>query len=97
MTQRDLFSKSGLPGQRNLFPDTGVPDDMVQTPAEPKTGQVWRHLETGINTTVAGCFGGTVRHIQDNQTEHWLLATSLFLEWYEFVSDYPSMAKGGTR
>ncbi len=27
--QRDLFSKKGLPGQKNLFADTGVPDEMV--------------------------------------------------------------------
>lgn len=28
--QGALFGKEGLPGQQNLFPDKGVPDDMVQ-------------------------------------------------------------------
>jgi hypothetical protein len=28
--QETLFGKEGLPGQQNLFPDKGVPDDMVQ-------------------------------------------------------------------
>ena len=31
--QNSLFSKAGLPGQKNLFADVGVPDDMT-----PQTG-----------------------------------------------------------
>ncbi len=34
--QGSLFAKEGLPGQKNLFPDKGVPDDMV---AEPVSGE----------------------------------------------------------
>jgi hypothetical protein len=30
--EQALFSKSGLPGQKNLFADVGVPEDMVQKP-----------------------------------------------------------------
>lgn len=32
--QQSLFSKSGLPGQQNLFADKGVPEDMVAKPAD---------------------------------------------------------------
>lgn len=32
LTQKTLFSTEGAPGQMNLFPDDGVPDDMVAKP-----------------------------------------------------------------
>lgn len=31
-TQATLFSKTGKPGQANLFADIGVPDDLVAKP-----------------------------------------------------------------
>jgi hypothetical protein len=39
--QQALFGKSGQPGQRNLFADKGVPEDLVQKQPEPKGDTPW--------------------------------------------------------
>lgn len=44
--QQALFGKSGLPGQQNLFADTGVPDDMVAKPVSEPTPETAEQPET---------------------------------------------------
>lgn len=61
--------------------------------ARARAGEVWRHKETGELTTIDHESRGTVRHIHDSRNDHWLLASSLFHQWYEKVRDCPSMAK----
>lgn len=64
MTQRNLFSKRGLPGQQNLFPDHCVPDDLVGH-SESSTRydydlQCWiedgKVAKCGHQTKMVGCY-----------------------------------------